>query len=72
MTIQPTAPTGSPERCPACGGELVVIGLLVDGSNLVMRSCATCDTRGWQLGRDQVDLGTALAKVGHSVGRRRP
>ena len=60
-----------PEPCPTCGGELVVIGLLVDGSNLVMRSCAPCDRRSWHIGADPVGLDEALSEVGHSVGRRR-
>lgn len=71
MNMQPSSAATNPERCRSCGGELVVIGLLVDGSNLVMRSCAPCDTRTWQLGRDEVDVETALNEVGHSVGRRR-
>ena len=71
MRIQPTARPATPERCATCGGEIVTIGMLVDGSNLVMRSCARCDTRTWQLGSDPVDLDTALAEVGQTVGRRR-
>jgi transcription elongation factor Elf1 len=59
------------ELCPTCGDEVVVIGLVVDGSNLVMRSCATCDTRTWHLGREAVDVEAVLAAVGHSAGRRR-
>jgi hypothetical protein len=65
------SPTSPPEACPACGAELVVIALLVDGSNLLMRSCDGCDTRSWQLGPDRVGLDQALTEVGHSVGRRR-
>lgn len=60
-----------PEPCPTCGHELVVIGLVVDGTNLVMRSCATCDVRTWQLGREPVDVGTVLEAVGQGAGRRR-
>lgn len=64
-------PVNPPEPCPRCGTELVVIGLLVDGSNLLMRSCDTCDTRTWQLGPQPVDLDTALDEVGHVSGRQR-
>ena len=63
---------GRPEHCARCGTEVVVIGLLVDGTNLVMRACATCDTRTWHLGHEAVDVDTVLDAVGHSAGRRRP
>jgi hypothetical protein len=67
-----TATTKEPsERCEQCSRELVVIGFLVDGAKLVMRSCSSCDTRTWHLGSLPVDLDTALAAVGHSAGRRR-
>lgn len=59
------------ETCPRCRGELVVIGIPVDGADLVMRSCATCDVRTWHLGHRPVDLHAALAEVGQASGRRR-
>lgn len=66
-------PTGGERResCGRCGQEVVVIALVVDGTNLEMRSCATCDTRTWHLGRQAVDVNAVLAAVGHSAGRRR-
>jgi transcription elongation factor Elf1 len=72
MTKRASSDGARPEPCPSCGTELVVIGLVVDGTNLVMRSCATCDTRAWHLGRQAVDVGTVLAAVGHDASRRRP
>lgn len=66
-----TRPAQAIERCPQCDGELVVIGLVVDGTNLVMRACATCDTRSWHLGPQRIDLDTVLDAVGSSSARRR-
>jgi transcription elongation factor Elf1 len=72
MATQPAPQRARPEACDQCGRELVVISLLVDGTNLVMRSCATCDTRTWHLGSCAVDLETALSEVGQAAGRQRP
>ena len=60
-----------PELCDRCRRQVVVIGFVLDGTRLVMRSCATCDTRTWHLGSRPVDLDTALTAVGHGAGRSR-
>jgi hypothetical protein len=46
--------------CRNCGNEEVEIGLTIDGSRLVMRSCSTCDVRSWHRDGDQVDLDGVL------------
>lgn len=61
----------SVQTCDRCGTDLVRIELLVDGSNLVMHSCTTCDVRSWSLGGEAVDLAQALTEVGDRSGRRR-
>lgn len=42
--------------CEVCANEVVEIGLNVDGSRLVMRSCSVCDTRSWLRDGDGVEL----------------
>ncbi len=59
------------EHCPRCRAELVQIQLLVDGNNLLMRSCSQCDTRSWSLSGETVDLKRALTEVGVRSGRGR-
>ena len=61
----------SPEMCPACDVELVTITMTVDGNDLVMESCQTCDERRWHLAGEKIDLQQALAEVGEHAGRRR-
>jgi hypothetical protein len=60
-----------PDRCEACGVELVTIRMTVDDSDLVMESCQKCDTRRWHLAGARIDLQRALAEVGEHAGRRR-
>jgi hypothetical protein len=47
------------QRCE-CGDELVRINLLIDGEELTMCSCSTCDRRSWHRGGEQVELGGVL------------
>lgn len=49
--------------CKVCGNEDVEIGLTIDGSRLVMRSCSTCDTRSWHRDGDRVDLDGVLTDL---------
>lgn len=70
MEARRTSPV-APDRCEACQGELVSIHMTVDGNDLVMESCQTCDTRRWQLAGARIDLPKALAEVGEHAGRRR-
>jgi hypothetical protein len=46
--------------CEVCSHEVVEIGLNVDGSRLVMRSCSVCDTRTWSRDGDGVALDGVL------------
>ncbi len=57
--------------CPTCVKEVVSIAIVVDGRDLVMHSCQTCDTRTWSLAGESIELATALAQVGEHSGRRR-
>jgi hypothetical protein len=50
-------------ECPSCGKELVEIGLTIDGSRLVMRSCSGCDTRSWHRDGETVELEGVLADL---------
>ena len=50
-------------ECTNCGNELVEIGLTIDGSRLMMRSCAVCDTRSWHRDGEAVELGGVLADL---------
>ena len=40
--------------------ELVRINLLIDGEELTMCSCSTCDRRSWHRGNEEVQLGGVL------------
>jgi hypothetical protein len=42
---------------------MVEIGLTVDGSGLVMRSCSECDTRTWHRDGEEVDLDGVLHDI---------
>ncbi len=60
--VKPTAdgaPTPNPPRCE-CGEELVRINLLIDGEELTMCSCSSCDRRSWHRGGEEVELGGVL------------
>jgi hypothetical protein len=46
--------------CGTCGNDQIEIGLTLDGSRLVMRSCSTCDRRTWHRDGDQVELDGVL------------
>lgn len=50
-------------RCTACGHELVEIGLTVDGSRLVMRSCSVCDTRSWHRDGEAIAIDGVLHDI---------
>ncbi|MGI9609821.1 MAG: hypothetical protein ACR2NL_05965 [Acidimicrobiia bacterium] len=43
----------------------------VDGNDLIMFSCQTCDTRTWELAGNDINLAAALQHVGTHAGRRR-
>lgn len=49
--------------CQRCGNEMVEIGLTIDGSRLVMRSCSTCDTRSWRRDGETVELDGVLTDI---------
>ncbi len=59
------------EQCERCATELVTISIVVDGNDLEMYSCTTCDTRAWSHGGKPVDLAFALSEVGLHAGRQR-
>ncbi len=59
------------QPCPTCTSELVTLTINVDGHDLIMRSCQTCDTRTWALAGSEIDLEDALEHVGTHAGRRR-
>jgi hypothetical protein len=47
----------------------VEIELTVDGSDLVMRSCSTCDTRTWRRDGEAVDLDGVIADISSAPTR---
>ena len=49
--------------CNACGNEQVEIGLTIDGSRLIMRSCSNCDTRSWHRDGEHVGLDGVLHDI---------
>lgn len=53
----------NPPRCVDCDTELVEIKLLIDGQDLLMRSCSECDRRSWHQGDDDVQLHGVLADL---------
>ena len=59
------------EPCITCSSELVQLKINVDGHDLIMNSCTTCDTRSWALAGDDINLAEALEHVGTHAGRRR-
>ncbi len=58
-------------RCENCSHEIVEISLIVDGQDLTMRSCSTCDVRSWHHGGDRVELSGVLADISSSDTRYR-
>ncbi len=58
-------------KCQSCNHKVVTIEIMVDGRPLEMESCDNCDTRRWNLGGTQIDLGLVLQQVGEHSGRRR-
>ncbi len=68
---EPPSRKGTPELCPSCEVEMVTITMTVDGNDLVMESCQSCDERRWHLAGEKIDLQQALAQVGEHAGRRR-
>lgn len=50
-------------RCEVCNNEVVEIGMDVDGSRLLLRSCSVCDTRSWHRDGDEVDLQGVLHDI---------
>lgn len=49
--------------CRDCGHEQVEIGLEIDGSRLIMRSCSICDTRSWHRDGESVKLQGVLHDI---------
>jgi hypothetical protein len=58
-------------RCEVCGGDLVEIELTVDGRDLVMSSCSTCDTRTWRSDGDAIELDGVIADLSSAPRRYR-
>ncbi len=58
-------------RC-ACGTQLVEIEIEVNGHEVTMVSCATCDQRSWLANGHPVPLDGVLAGIGTSSHRRHP
>jgi hypothetical protein len=58
-------------ECSSCGKELVEIGLTIDGSRIVMRSCAGCDIRSWHRDGETVELDGVLADISSRPTRYR-
>jgi len=56
-------------RCEQCGGDLVEIELTVDGRDLVMSSCSTCDTRTWRSDGEEVEFDGVIADLSSSDRR---
>lgn len=59
----------APARCEVCDGDLVEIELTVDGRDLVMSSCSTCDTRTWRSEGEEVELDGVIADLSSSDRR---
>lgn len=55
-------PVDDTMRCP-CGGVFVAVDLLVDGQELIMRSCADCETRRWHRDGEPVPFAALLADL---------
>ncbi len=49
--------------CQVCRNELVEIGLTIDGSRLVMRSCSNCDARSWHRDGEHIELDGVLTDL---------
>jgi hypothetical protein len=54
-------------RCPRCRSSLVEINLTLQDTDLVMRSCSSCDGRWWHVDGEVVDL---TAVVPNATARR--
>ena len=57
-------------RCPGCAGSLVEITLSIDGDDVTMRSCSTCDRRSWHRGGLSLPLAGVLAAAGRRASHR--
>ncbi len=64
-------PKGRTKKCSICKAEVAVIRITVEGNDLLMESCDTCDKRRWQLAGKSIDLEDALTEVGEHAGRGR-
>jgi hypothetical protein len=51
------------KTCRECGHEQIEIGLMIDGSRLMMRSCSVCDTRSWHRDGESVELEGVLHDI---------
>lgn len=58
-------------HCAACSTELVEISLLVDGQELMMRSCSVCDTRSWHRDGERLGIDEVLADISGTRTRYR-
>ena len=61
--VERTGDGGLVSSCRASGHEQVEIGLTIDGSRLVMRSCSACDTRSWHRDGEAVALDGVLHDI---------
>lgn len=58
-----------PPACPSCAAPLIEIRL---GTELLLRSCSTCDTRWWLRADDAASLEEVLGVVAGSAAGRKP
>lgn len=49
--------------CGTCSNETVEIAMTIDGAQLLMRSCSTCDSRSWHRDGESVELGGVLHDI---------
>jgi hypothetical protein len=55
------------DSCPRCAGPLVSITFRLEGTDVEMRSCSTCDVRFYSREGEEVEL-TGL--IGHEPARQ--
>ncbi|HBX79384.1 MAG TPA: hypothetical protein DEG43_17225 [Acidimicrobiaceae bacterium] len=62
---------GNSRRCVPCGLELVEISLAIDGEDITMRSCSSCDSRSWYRGEEEISLRGILSGISSAPTRYR-
>ena len=53
-----------PSRCPRCDRTLVEITIVLEGDDVTMLSCSSCDHRAWRREGEAVDLDGVLTDLG--------